>query len=257
MKKIIIMIVLLFVTTALPANALYVIDGDISDWGIDLGAIGADLKGYLDAHVPGGNVDYVTEDNVDKNDGRVFVGPGYSLGNRYDAEAMYFDNDDTYAYFAIVSGLPSDEIEFPAGDIFFSTTANPFSDLSYEYAIDVFNGNVYDVGGVEDVFYSKHAAANPWRLTRDDFGSVALENAILGVSDLVYSELNNTHTVIEGRVPLAMISAGDTVWMHWTMECGNDVLNLEGHVVPEPLTVVLFGSGVLGFFGLKRRQRNF
>ncbi|MEW5894314.1 MAG: PEP-CTERM sorting domain-containing protein [Candidatus Omnitrophota bacterium] len=258
MNKILAFIIFGVILSTSHAHALYVVDGSIGDWGIELNTNAALIKEYLNTHVPSGeNADKVTEDNADKNSYYAYVEPGYSgIGNQYDAEAMYFDNDHSYAYFAIVSGLSSQETVFPSGDIFLSTIANPFTSLSYEYAIDVFTGNLYTVGGKEDVYYSQHSIANAWRLTRNDDGTVASENTLLGHIDLVYSPLVNTHSVIEGRVPLAWINADDDVWMHWTMKCGNDYLNLQGSVnTPEPATGALLISGLFGLVGYGVRKR--
>ncbi|HSV44123.1 MAG TPA: PEP-CTERM sorting domain-containing protein [Candidatus Bathyarchaeia archaeon] len=265
MKKILCLMIVCLICSVAKAHAGYVIDGSILDWGVDLSLSGSDLKGFLDTNLPGkSSVDVVTEDNTDKNGvGYVFVGPGYSTKNTYDAEAMYFDNDDTYAYLAIVSGLERSEGTYPAGDIFIATTADPFSTNKYEYAINVFTGDVYLVGttaaAVQNVSYTQHSEANPWRLSRTNTGAVSSANTWVGKLDsdeFVYGSLYKTHTVIEARIPLAWINADNDVWAHWTMKCGNDYLNLHGTVTttPEPATVMLLGSGLLGLAGLRRRK---
>ncbi len=258
MRKFFLLIAMMFFLGIFNAHAMYVVDGQILDWGVNLSAAGSDVKGFLNTHLPSGgrDVNYVTEDNADRyNSGFTLVGPGYSTGNTYDAEAMYFDNDDAYAYFAIVSGLSYNERQYPAGDVFLSTAGNPFSNMAYGFAIDVFSGNLYQVGGMEMSSYLEHGESDPWRLTRNADGSVAAENVLLGNVDLVYGALFNTHSVIEARIPLAWIDAQDDIWLHWTMKCGNDYLNLQGNVVvPEPATIVLLGGSLLGLAGLRRRK---
>jgi hypothetical protein len=39
--------------------------------------------------------------------------------------------------------------------------------------------------------------------------------------------------------------------IHWTMSCGNDVLE---HTVPEPATMLLLGTGLFGLGILSRRK---
>ena len=42
-------------------------------------------------------------------------------------------------------------------------------------------------------------------------------------------------------------SPDQDVWIHWTMKCGNDYLNLHGDVnaVPEPSSLSLLAGGLL------------
>lgn len=264
MKKILCLMMMCLLCSVSKVHA-YLIDGSISDWGVDLSLPGSDVKKFLDNNLPTDpDIDVVTEDNADRYSSSTIVGPGSSTRNTYDAEAMYFDNDDTYAYLAIVSGLERSEWVYPAGDIFIATTADPFSNKKYEYAINVFTGDVYLVGttatAVQNVAFIQHSEANPWRLTRTtNTGTISSANTWIGKlnsDEFVYGSLYNTHTVIEARIPLAWINADDDVWMHWTMKCGNDYLNLHGTVTttPEPATVMLLGSGLLGLAGLRRRK---
>jgi PEP-CTERM motif len=45
----------------------------------------------------------------------------------------------------------------------------------------------------------------------------------------------------------------DTIGFHWAMTCGNDVIE-GGAPVPEPATMFLLGSGLIGLAGLGRRK---
>lgn len=234
----------------------YVIDGSLSDWGIDL--TGADKKGYLDKHLPSGgwDIDYTTEDNADKSDGLQEVGPGWSYKNYFDAESIYFDNDQFYIYIVVVGGLSKYGYEYKGykykpGDIGIDLDL----DGSYEYVIDVTTSKLYQNPTWEDVLF--WSEANPWRRKPRTGTS-------LGSIDFSYSTLQNSHYVLEAKVPLILLNLsanpGDPVYklnIHWTMECGNDYLKLSADInpVPEPTTLLFLTSGLLGLGGLRKLKK--
>ena len=260
----------LFVLT-LGAGAGYgqsIIDGYVDDWGIDLTASGADMIGYLDTHHPSGglDIDYVTEDNTDKYKKWREVGPLWSYYNWFDAEALYFDNDQSYAYIALITGMPEGGYQAPdyplfdGGDIAIDVDNDPTTgEYGFEYGIDIFAGELKAVDDWQDVYYSEGSAANPYRI---------LSHSSSTPIDFVYSGVQNSHYVLEARFPLSYLELsaepGDLVHrlkIHWAEECGNDFLTLNADVnpvfVPEPSTFVLFGLGALGLFGYgwKRRKQ--
>lgn len=249
------LILALFFLKAQSGNA-YIIDGYVDDWGIDLTAVNAGKTGYLDTNTPDGglDVDFVTEDNTAYDKSWQWVGPGWSYSNYYDAEALYFDNDGATAYIAVITGLPKEGPQinnaecFYPGDIGFDLN----NDGVYEYGLDV---REYDVLHRKAKLYKNltvadwkpvvyFPSANPWEIK----SGVAFDWV-----DFVYSGEQKTHYVLEARIPLSSLGLdGKTakeLKAHWTMQCGNDVLNLQADinpVVPEPGTLMLFGTGIFG-----------
>ena len=273
-KLIITTFALLLIAAPAHAQNLYnVTDGNISDWGVTFDANGW-KKGYLDTHLPTGknDVDFVTEDNADKKSGNINVGPGYSNGNQYDAEAMYFDNDKNYGYIAIVTGLSPNETAYPAGDIFldtgyFQNSGNPADKALYQYVIDIQESKLYRLSGDAShtsawIGATVYPESNPWRATDNNSKRTFISDVVLNYSPTAVQN----HYFLETVFPLASIgysaNPGDPtrdLWMHWTMKCGNDALNLKGDVnptVPEPssLSLLLTGLG-LGFRRLKNKKQ--
>jgi hypothetical protein len=71
------------------------------------------------------------------------------------------------------------------------------------------------------------------------------------VGDATYSLVGNTLTF---TFDAANVNFGNEAGFHWTMECGNDVI--EGKVpVPEPSILLLFGMGLFGLGIVSRKLK--
>jgi len=253
------------------AYADYAVNGMVDDWGVNLGAAAAYDLGYLNTNVPGGTARYWTDDDDwESNTTTIYVNPGFSDRNNADAEAVYIDNDSDYLYFAVVMGTPRDWVAYdntnPShGDIFISTDADW---STYEFALNLSYGTydtlkgdwtgpytatlVRDFSTVgADPTWPEHASANPW-IVGSSYTVVSDPNLLFASSTE-----QNSHFVLEGRISLAALgldaASSRNTFIHWTMDCGNDVIPPP---VPEPASMTLLGLGLAGIVALKKRTQN-
>ena len=234
------MLVLVFSTAA----QAFTIDGYLDDWGVDPGT---------GDWTPDAGIIGVEEDSTTW---QVIPGVG---GQQFDAEAMYavYNAAEGNLYIAVVTGTPPTGAEYggtnyPAGDIM----------------IDFGDGNVF---GVETTDGTNPAIIeNPEWTIPTDFEDSAPSNMVDGTgtdtghqAELAYNlayEGDDDHYVIELCVP---VDAFGDLWgtpfrLHWTMECGNDEINLEFPApVPEPATSLLLGIGIAAIAAARRKSKLF
>lgn len=167
---------------------------------------------------------------------------------------------------------------YMSGDIFIdingdaqygiSNSSSPVINYGYDYVLDLdFSTLTYNVFVLSETSsssllpvqeYYNDPESNPWRY--DGGGTCLFENLNLAYTD--FGTLTDADTGFAGgthnaaAVDLAFLGPGVDFISHFTIGCSNDNLIGQGTTpVPEPATMLLFGSGLIGLAGFKRRFR--
>ena len=103
------------------------------------------------------------------------------------------------------------------------------------------------------------ALANPWRMggtPNPVLFTVSTPDITMFDYGLVDGFDEDMTRIWEWSVPLAQLGLTNDdfgkLMIHWTIECGNDVLDIPK--VPEPATLLLLSSGLAGLAMLNRRK---
>ncbi len=169
----------------------------------------------------------------------------------------------------------SDGSDIRSGDIFIDNNEDAqygdgqdlgVMNFGYDYVMDL------DFSDPNDLVYSVYALtstttlsdttenspeSDPWKYVSGGDPLTGYQGLTLDYTD--FGTLTDDDTGFLGgshnavSVDLGFLGSHPHFTAHFTMECGND--NLMAHAAPEPATMLLLGSGLIGLAGFMRRYR--
>ncbi|THB70076.1 MAG: PEP-CTERM sorting domain-containing protein [Gammaproteobacteria bacterium] len=256
----------------------FVIDGDLSDWGVTV----AD-NNNSQWNVRNDVLGYMVEDQNDRARSGGYLGPNYG-GQNYDGEFMGVALSGNDLVIAISTGQRADNgfTKYSPGDLLI------YTDLGI-YALEMGGGKgatavpVLTEGAVGSTYtlnrngntigYADTAAAqvvgsiwsdvdfvlDPISPKREVQFEINGNSQMHGLADFVYTSTSETsqHAIYEMAFDLSAITATSVEKIFWAPSCGNDELYVQLDLpinIPEPAGIALFGLGILGLAGVRKRS---
>ncbi len=205
-------------------------------------------------------------------------GPWDVIGNSdyFDISKVSVTANEEFYFFDIYTAFADDvgvkDVEL--GDLFISTDGwKPFGNATYklddasngetwEYALVIDNhlsktGGTWNLYSVDSAITMAYHHSGSFRENQEVLynaaGQQSLASGNWSLSD-DYLRFMIDYDLLNGGV-LALTNSADNYGFHWSMTCGNDVIEGSFKPVPEPATMFLLGSGLVGLGVIKRKKK--
>jgi len=188
-------------------------------------------------------------------------------GEKFDLEALKIASDDDYIYVALANsfGYTAHSTgwnqDYRLGDLFIGVNGCD----KYQYAIDITSSGsagLYSVSswnGVQNVFGSYYGTSIASQAGAHEMAAGTKLGDVTSVKtfweDLEKDYLspgNGDTYVWEFAFEKSLLGDFSNLDFHLTLGCGNDLMEESLSAIPEPVTILLFGFGLLGA-GIIRR----